>query len=400
MTFASILLSTALLSPAQQPVERSTHAENIVAETDGGGSAMSEHIEVLRQILRQRLSRSGSGNWLRYGDAFAAYPTDLATTVPTPTTDFTPSNVQSGPFYATTANNWQGHTFFGGEPVGGVEGVYLPGYGVVFTATLPNAARGGKAVDDKPAAKPISDWERAQLELRGEKPEPAAPAGNRPPALRDTILRVLAENGRHFSRLRDDERITVVITFRDGGHSGTAYLTPSTLGSSLPRVTIPSTNQSGVVSQPLMPGLAQANPGGKTPQPSSARDYELLADLHLKQQQYQAAVDAYKRAASAYQDELKSDRHGDYQSVLSNLLARQAQAQLGLGHNDEAAELLQKAKSARAKFTPRPAENSPQSKPRVPSKLVITATKRQMDQVAQGRMAFDEFRKAATVEEE
>lgn len=398
MTFASILLTTALFAPAQQPNERAARTENLIAETDGGGSAMSEHIEVLRQILRQRLARNSVVSWPRYGDAFAGSPGDVSITVPTPGADLASTNTQFSPFQATTASSSYGHTFFGGETASSVEGVYLPGYGVVLTSTLPSAARGGKVAEDKPAAKPISDWERAQLELRGEKPEPVAPAGNRPPALRDTILRVLAENGRHFSRLRDDERITVVITFRDG-HAAFTNLTPSTLSSSLPRVTIPATNQSGVVSQPLLGGLTQVNPGGKTPAPSSARDYELLADLHLRQQQYQAATEAYEKALAVYKRErgASNDEVDDRQRQLT---ARLAQSLLGQGQNDEALKLLNRIKSG---ATPKPtvpaqAQNQPRS--RVPSKLIVTATKRQMDQAAQGRMTLEEFRKAATVEEE
>ena len=46
----------------------------------------------------------------------------------------------------------------------------------------------------------------------------------------------------------------------------------------------------------MPPGVAGTPVGGMPGAPSSARDYELLGDLHLKQQQYKEAVDAYERA--------------------------------------------------------------------------------------------------------
>jgi hypothetical protein len=36
----------------------------------------------------------------------------------------------------------------------------------------------------------------------------------------------------------------------------------------------------------------------------------------------------------------------------------------------------------------------------VPAKLIVSATKRQLDQVASGKMSFEDFRQAVSVEEE
>jgi tetratricopeptide (TPR) repeat protein len=263
---------------------------------------------------------------------------------------------------------------------------------------MSGARRDGKPSDDKPATKPMSDWDRAQAELRGEKPamQPAT-GGARPPSVRDIILRVLADNGNHLTRLRDDEKITVVVTFRDGD----TFFAPmsTTLGQT-------ANPFQGFMGQNTMTpsGLTAAaqgtQPSGSTKQPSSGHDYEMLGDLHLKQGQYQAAAETFKKAIGAYESELKADRPADYQMALSKLLARQAQAQIALGHNDQASELLNQAKTAGAKYTARAPETNAPSKPRVPTKLIISATRRQLAALAGGQMNFDEFRRAASVEDE
>lgn len=385
MTFSSILLTTVLFAPAQQPGERSGRS------VESGASAMSEHIEVFRQILRQRLGR-GAPAYARLGDGVVSNSGDPVSAY---------LGGQNIPFYPWAARDYWGGTVAHAGDFGdsGIEGVYLPGYGVVFTATLPRAARSAKSEDDKPAAKPMSEWERAQQELRGEKPEAAALTERRAPSLRDVILRVMAENGKHFTRLRDDERLTVVVTFRDGSRAVAASnLAPSLYGAMQPTTKLPAVNQVGQVAQPLLT-MAQSVQSGKSP--SSAHDYEMLADLHLKQQQYQAAAEAYEKALAAH----KTERSGasaaetdDRQRVLTNRLA---QSLLGLGHNDEALKLLAQVRTgAGAKPSSNPASAREQPRSRVPVKLVISATRRQMEQAASGGMTLDEFRKAATVEEE
>ena len=38
------------------------------------------------------------------------------------------------------------------------------------------------------------------------------------PAIGDSLLNLLAENGKHFTGLKDDERVTIAVTFRSGSH--------------------------------------------------------------------------------------------------------------------------------------------------------------------------------------
>jgi tetratricopeptide (TPR) repeat protein len=353
---------------------------------------MAEHVEIFRKILGRKLHSGRSTYGYRSGqsaDGLSNY--------------YVPSN---GTLWSHDGgNDYRAWSMDGGDAL--VEGVYLNGYGVVFTTTLPSSSRGGKASDDKPATKQMSDWDRAQMELRGEKSAVATtpPLAQRAPSARDIILQVLADNGAHLSRLRDDERLTVVVTFHD--HGSLVYgAFPTTISG-----TLGLTTSQGVVGGQNMYAPRLASPqiaaptGTQNRAPSSARDYELLADLHLKQQEYQTAIDAYAKAIAAYQEEAKSGQSGDSDANrnLRPLLLRQAQAQLALGHEDRAMELLQKARSANPGSSPATTakESTKDSgKPRIPSKLIISATKRQLDQVAQGKMTSEELRKSATIEED
>src|SRR5262249_3929814 len=67
----------------------------------------------------------------------------------------------------------------------------------------------------KPASKPLTQWERTRLEMRGEKMD-RPEKGQEPPreTLTDKLLKVLAENGQHFQQLPNNEHITVAVTLR------------------------------------------------------------------------------------------------------------------------------------------------------------------------------------------
>jgi len=384
MIFSSLLLSSALLAQSPRPA-----AENVDRPTN----SMAEHVEIFRKVLGRKLHPGHSTYGYR-----SVQSADGLSNYYVPSNGALWSHDGLGVLRAWSQDGSDG----------AVEGVYLNGYGVVFTATLPSSSRGGKPSDDKPATKQMTDWDRAQMELRGEKPAMATtpPVAQRAPSARDIILQVLADNGAHLSRLRDDERLTVVVTFHDRGSSLMSGALPTAVSGTLGL----TTSQGAVGGQNLYaPRLASpqtvAPLGAQNRAPSSARDYELLADLHLKQQEYQTAIEAYKKAIDAYQEEAKSGQSGDGDAGrnLRPLLLRQAQAQLGLGQADRAMELLQKARSANPGSSPATTakESTKDSgKPRIPSKLIISATKRQLDQVAQGKMTPEEFRKSATIDED
>src|SRR5262249_14250921 len=108
--------------------------------------------------------------------------------------------------------------------------VYLKGQGAVYTLTLPNPPRQRALATRKTSAKPLTDWERARRAIRGDQLQPKestpvkesvesgffAELENRGYlGLTEAILKILAENGHNFSQLKDDEKVTVAVTFRE-----------------------------------------------------------------------------------------------------------------------------------------------------------------------------------------
>lgn len=387
MTFASLFVAGALLATPQEPFAGTQPNDPTAryASADGGAdvpaNSMDEHIEVLRQILRRKLTRGGVSQ--------GQYPalSDYGSTGQGSWT--TGLLAQRG--YASTAHDGGDHA---------VEGVYLPGYGVVFTASLPSSRRDGKVTETKPVSKPISDWERTQKELRGEKVEAiTTQTTTRGPSTRELIAQVLADNGRHLSKLRDDERLTVVITFRDGFGGSSLYnpLTTAT-SSSLGAYVNPSGQSTLIAPGGSAPALTPAQAGKHA---SSARDYEMLGDLHLKQQQYQSALDTFRKAQSMFDDEMKSSSQEEKQQKQAAILSRQAQALIALGKFAEAQDALERVQALRDGKGKDPTAAAPKpAKRKLPTKMIVSATKRQLDQVASGRISEEEFRKAISVEEE
>lgn len=388
MTFASIMLTTALLATPQDPLggTRPTEPNTRSASADGGAdvsaNSMDEHIEVLRQILRRKLSRGTAQGPF-------AYPSD-------PVTMYGGQGAVASSLFAQ--RGYVSGLFDAGDS--GVEGVYLPGYGVVFTSTLPSSRRDGRVTESKPVSKPLSDWERTQKELRGEKVESVTTQTmTRGPSTRELIAQVLADNGRHLSNLRDDERLTVVITFREsaGTSSMSNALTTAAQSPFGAYVTQPGQSSLATPSN-IAPALAAAQSGKHA---SSARDYEMLGDLHLKQQQYQSALETFRKAQSMFDDELKSASQEEKNQKLGTMLSRQAQALIALGKFAEAQDALERVQALRDGKAKDPTSSAPKpAKRKLPSKMIVSATKRQLDQVASGRITEEEFRKAISVEDE
>src|SRR5262249_21249143 len=88
-----------------------------------------------------------------------------------------------------------------------LEAAYVEAHGVVFTVTLPAV---GDPRPTSPKAPPaaVSEWDRIRKELKGEKVDAPPTAPSQPQSVGDVILRVLAENGRHFQHLDPNERLT------------------------------------------------------------------------------------------------------------------------------------------------------------------------------------------------
>jgi hypothetical protein len=319
--------------------------------------------------------------------------------------------------------------------LGALEGVYLKGYGVLYTMTLPPQPHPVKPPPAKPAAKPLSDWERVRKELRGDKADEPAPTPAVPPSLADLILHVLARNGQHFSQLSAKERITVVVTFREPHeHVGQTSMASAGLlalkGAGLPMAgggtpmgpmgqgpRNPMGDQTGPPGTPptragQRPGTTargavpdQTGPPGtpptrglfdKKPTPSSARDHELVGDLHLKQGHTPEAVKAYTSALNALADERgpASDAHR------RTLYRKLAQAYLGMADRtpDSHEKVIARAIEFLRRATLEKAAEPPAASARLPAKLIVFATKGLLDQVGSGKLTFEQFRQLAGVE--
>jgi hypothetical protein len=284
--------------------------------------------------------------------------------------------------------------------IGAPEGVYLKGYGVVYTVTLPPPPHAAKPQPAKAAVKPLSDWERVRKEVRGDKADAPAPAPAAPPSLTDLILQILARNGKHFGQLGAKERITVVVTFREpnAGVEQTSLTKAGLLA--LQVAGMPPMARGGAPMDPM--GGGPMNPlgqFGKKQPPASARDYELAGDLHLKQGSAGEAVNAYTSALEALMDERgpASDAHR------RTLYRKLAQGYLGLADRANPArrrdELIARAIKWLHQATEKAkADDPPAASARLPAKLIISATKALLDQVGSGKLTFEEFRRYAAVE--
>jgi hypothetical protein len=333
------------------------------------------------------------------------------------------------------------------------DGVYLEGQGVVFTVSTPAPPRDPTARDTRPAAKVISPWEQTQRELRGEKVEPEEKAPARQPALADAILKVLADNGKNFRELPENESITVAVTFRQTSNctqchtvgGGKDRISDSEglpgrpggnpFGDRGPGSSFPGGRGSGG-KYPGGPGPGGSGPGGPGPgttgpggpglggpqpptgpgddqasRPTEVQSNVLLGDLHLKQKEPKRAVEAYQKALELLEKELHVRRWldegataADLQKIYTaiELYTKLAQAQVLAGQTEGARKSLGSVTSlvdtadrlaARRARAPAAKGGIP-----LPARLIVSAPKKLLDQVGSGKMTFDEFRKAAKVE--
>jgi hypothetical protein len=287
----------------------------------------------------------------------------------------------------------------GGAPIA-VEGVHFLGNGftfVVFTVTMPPTGGDPRPSAD-PAAAPAgqSDWERLQRQLRGETAPASAALERKAPTVGDVLLHLLAENGKHFTALRDDERLTVAVTFRGPRPDA--------------RQPIVTTFQPQPAANALnLTGTLNVSGGTVTvTTEQTARDLELLGDLHLKQQKYAEALDALHKAVTAVENDLQKNPSGPERRQelerLSSLYSKLAQAQLATGRMDEARATLERARgtSQEATRTAQGQTTAPAAaKPGgsvLPARLTLSAPKRLLDEVGSGKMSFEQFRKQVTVE--
>jgi hypothetical protein len=290
---------------------------------------------------------------------------------------------------------------------GSFEGVYLQGQGVLFTATMPPPAP-SEVETTKPASKPLSDWERTRKQLRGEKIEPTdQERAKKKPTLTENVLKILAENGQHFGHLADQESLTVVITFRPlaGREPRTSLLQNFELenkdgtkqlglfGYGVAQISgqgSQSSSQSRPAQRPSQAQGGQGAPGGSTG-PSSARDYELLGDLHLKQKVLAEAIQAYQKAAEVEPDPQHAAALYLKIAGLLYMSGEQHEAQARQAMDRASAFLKRQDKSDTRAANPGAPLISP-------PKLIISASRDLLNRAGTGKISFDEFKKAATVQ--
>ncbi len=314
------------------------------------------------------------------------------------------------------------------------QGVYLPGHGVVYTMTLPVHHQKVVGASAKPAPKTLTEWERVRKELRGEKIEPAAAKDAGDVSVADAVLKLLADNGRHVTQLGENESLTVALTLPLGPAQACAACHDMKGGkpagprnqntSGTPKADIARRGDGfieGMLNErnfDLASGAPDAA-GAKVPQnvgtaKADAQKQGLLGDLHLRQGQYPQAVDTYRKTLEAYRKALEFERRSsldttgvlpkpDVKAELEVLefTTKLAQALAAQGKIAEAKKVLQEMadkvqRAAQADAPPKPTAAA--SEAALPGKLVVSVSKKLLDQMAGGKMTFEEFRKQASVE--
>jgi hypothetical protein len=397
------VLSTWLVAAGWTAAQNGKNGDKEPGERRTGRARMYEDIEILRRILLGKLQKvyaplavenrhvltypKNGGGDVKRGQMVGAYVAPKETLVTrsggfSGEGGYAPANYTTLNEYLVPSSSW----------FSGLEGVYLKGQGVVYTMTLPPLAGDPRVLGTERPSKPLSDWERMRKEIRHEKVDAATREGRgKKPSLTETILKVLAENGHHFTRLDDRETVTVAVTFRSPSlidRISTLEILQQVVRAD-PKGTLWTNKPLGEKSNAATPEqLAHA-----------LRDYELLGDLHLRQGKAQEALASYARLLQV----LKKfpDKQQDAKQV-ANLYGKVAQAYLSLQQNDAARKAVEMSlvylKRIEANETKPAKGGKGQSSPSLPAKLIISASKKVLDQAGAGKMTFAEFVKEAQVE--
>ncbi len=327
----------------------------------------------------------------------------------------------------------QGANPHGAIPIS-IEGSYIRGQGIVFSVSLPPVPRNElDATTQAPPEKAKSEWERTRNRLRGQNAEPSAQARN--DSLTDSLMRLLAENGKNFSQLPGTEGVTILVTFRPHGPALLFGRTESQGGvgsdimggsSAATGSGMPAARMSG----PGVPGMGGGTgaPGGGTgigsggsgmmggpgmgtggevqrPEPlTEDRELELLADLHLKRNNLTEAAAALERAVTKARS-ITLDQNLPYDQAkarmeqrlarVRELIRKLAEVYLKQGNLEAAKNALA---AVQASLQVEKTSAAPKSTPtiRLPNKLIISAPKSALDQG--DRISPAEFRKLISVE--
>jgi hypothetical protein len=413
---------------AKLAAERARLAEaQVRADRDQASRERYEEIEIMARLLDRGLGKL-HGIGLPDGVHAVAFSPD-GTTLGTTYDGGLTGSVRL--WDVNTGRQVAGHA---GVNLTGVQGVYLKGQGIVFTTTIPQHFQKAVGGANKPAPKALTPWERVRKELRGEKveAETAKPTGDT--SIADTVLKVLAENGKNLTRLPEGENVTVALTLLPvqacakchggkggasggmsgmmgsgsggmmggmGGMMGSGSMGPGMGGSRAGGLSSGSSSGS-------LAGGAGSSFGSSSGSAGSSPNFEanlaefhknaLMGDLALKQKDYQQAVNAYRKAIDV--KGLPEDSTTQLEMV--EVATKLARAMLAQGKTANAERIVQGLTRATERIKGGVHSNKPdEKKPEMalPAKLIITVPKKYLDQVGTGRIDFNALRKeAASVE--
>jgi hypothetical protein len=267
----------------------------------------------------------------------------------------------------------------GGRP----RAVHLPGYGVVVQADAPALAEepaqggGGNAPQKAP-----DDWDLARRILRGAPPPAAGEGRARTEPTRadltDAVIRLMARNGHRLRHLAAGERLTIALEIEGQARDyGTAW--PVGPDSFRPEST--SAADGGAWEAETPTATDGARDYFRAPDPA-LESRVLSGDLHLRQGNYEKAIEAFQQAADAYRQD-------------STVRTRLLHALAGAGKYAEARALLDRL--AAGTGAGGAADRQEQARFAVPGRLVLSATKESLDEAGTGSMPLEEFRKQVQV---
>lgn len=401
---------------------------------DGGQRRTYENIEIFRRLLLKTLTPFASGTKSNSADYYTATAAEYR---------YPQSNQQ-----ASYLQNYQKandpHASVGIGPLP-VEGVLLPS-GIVMTAELPMPFS-APTKEPESKVKPLTDWDRAQRELNGEKIDPASEAKPvRPPNVLNAVLHTLAENGHKLSGLDTNQSVTLVLTFRGAwsqqctachinvtqastqaanGQSTTyssvdySMITwPNAYGqinSGNKNAAPPGQGSSQLLGETLVHVGEQNSPGGQNYGVASDSNDQILGDLHFKQGRLQEALACYTKAGkqfhSSLPDSLSSLPNGPRRRELIlraiELQNKILQCEVALKHEDKVnldvsqlkrwTSLLEGMEdTGKGQQTDQTAQAKKKGQS-LPVKAIITASKELLDQVGEGHITFDQFKKKVSV---
>jgi hypothetical protein len=410
--FASLTMAFPLLALAQQPPKpEPTAPAALKPEASINRRQMEEDIEIMRRLLAKPVASQFAQQCI---------------TCHTNPWGGSGSSVMTNEYY------YQGWMYIpqdphhsGLVPMLPVEGNYLKGYGVAFQLVLPPQKN---VLKDLPAVKghAESDWDNARRELHGEKVTAAKPSPESP-SVAEVLLKVMADNGKHFEYLPETENITIVVTFRGPApvHSfgAPAGRTRPMAGGGMSGMSPPSGFSGGKASGGPFGSASTSSQGasgsstGTSGAPTGStsaggsqadfvatlgRDYELLGDLHVRQGKINEAIDAYSKAANAAKTATIAQPAGEdakanverVKQRVRDLSVKLARVLLDAGRVDEAQKAL--VMDTQIKVLPPSASGSPPVP--LPAKLTISAPKKLLEAVGSGKISYDEFRKQVTLD--